>query len=104
MFEIKEKPNMKVNKTIENATRRYILDHNEKDRTKIINWIVRHSELEEYDIGQISIVDTPKGDKQIEDGEYCCQWSVGYEGDSFQGYYYHQFKESEQYLKYEYEI
>jgi hypothetical protein len=94
---------MKVPKTIEQATRRYVVNHSEKDRSKILKWLTKHGELEEGDIGAISIVDTPKGDKQLEDGEYCCQWSVGYEGDSFQGYYYHQFKESSQYLKYEYE-
>ena len=94
---------MKIPKTIEQATRRYVVSRSEEDRNKILKWLIKHSELEGCDIGEISIVDTPKGNKQLEDGEYCCQWSVGYEGDSFQGYYYHQFKENSQYLKYSYE-
>lgn len=94
---------MKVPKTIEQATRRYVNSHSEKDRNKILKWLTKNGKLEEGDIGEISIVDKPTGDKQLEDGEYCRQWSIGYDGDSFQGYYYHQFKESPQYLKYEYE-
>lgn len=93
---------MKVPKTIEEATKRYVESHSETDRNKILKWLTQHGELEEGDIGEIWIVNKPTGKLQEKD-EYCQQWSVGYDGDSFQGYYYHKFKESDQYLKYEYE-
>ena len=93
---------MKVPKSIEKVTRRYVESNSDTDRAKILKWITKHDDLEEYDIGEISIVNHPTGKLQEYD-EYCNQWPVGYDGDSFQGYYYHQFKDSSQFLKYEYE-
>lgn len=45
------------------------------------------------------------GDKEENQNmSYCLQWSIGYEGDSFQGYYYHKMRESDKWLGYSYEV
>lgn len=50
---------------------------------KVVDWLNKYTDADEVDIGEISIVSKPTGDKQFEDGEYCEQWSVGYKGDNY---------------------
>ena len=93
---------MTVPKTIEKYAREYVETKSQKAYQKVVDWLNKYTDADGVDIGEISIVSKPTGDKQFEDGEYCVQWSVGYEGDSFEGYYYHKMRENDNYLKYTY--
>ena len=93
---------MTVPKTIEKYAREYTKTKSQKAYQKVVDWLNKYTYSDDVDIGEISIVSKPTGDKQFEYGEYCEQWSVGYEGDSFEGYYYHKMRENDNYLKYEY--
>lgn len=93
---------MTVPKTIEKYAREYAKTKSQKDYQKVVDWLNKYTDADGVDIGEISIVSKPTGDKQFEAGEYCEQWSVGYEGDSFEGYYYHKMRENDNYLKYTY--
>ena len=93
---------MTVPRTIEKYAREYEKTKSQKDYQKVVDWLNKYTDADGVDIGEISIVSKPTGDKQFEDGEYCEQWSVGFEGDSFEGYYYHKMRENDNYLKYTY--
>lgn len=93
---------MTVPKTIEKYAREYAKTKSQKAYQKVVDWLNKYTDADGVDIGEISIVSKPTGDKQFEAGEYCEQWSVGYEGDSFEGYYYHKMRENDNYLKYTY--
>lgn len=93
---------MTVPKTIEKYAREYAKTKSQKAYQKVVDWLNKYTDADGVDIGEISIVSKPTGDKQFEAGEYCDQWSVGYEGDSFEGYYYHKMRENDNYLKYTY--
>lgn len=94
---------MTVPKTIEKYARDYVETKSKTSYEKVINWLQKYTAADDIYIGEIYVVSSPSGDKQFKDGEYCKQWSVGYEGDSFQGYYYHKMRESEDFLKYAYD-
>lgn len=93
---------MTVPKTIEKYAREYAKTKSQKAYQKVVDWLNKYTDANDVDIGEISIVSKPIGDKQFKDDEYCEQWSVGYEGDSFEGYYYHKMRENDNYLKYTY--
>lgn len=93
---------MTVPKTIEKYAREYVETKSQKAYQKVVDWLNKYTDADGVDIGEISIVSKPTGDKQFENGEYCEQRSVGCEGDSFEGYYYHKMRENDNYLKYTY--
>lgn len=66
--------------------------------------MTKYTDAEESEIGDIFITDKPGGRPQCDGTEYCLQWSVGYDGDSFQGYYYHKMRESDKWLGYPFDI
>lgn len=75
----------------------------EELREYIMNWLKENSYAEDVYIGKIFIVDTPTGEKQKGDGEYCEQYEYGDTGDSFYGTYYHKIENSEKYVAYTYD-
>lgn len=97
---------MTVPKTIEQYAIDYVNTKNMKSLGKVIKWLTKYTDIDESEIVDIFVVDKPRGKKQLgeNDTEYCLQWSVGYEGDSFQGYYYHKMRESDKWLGYSYEM
>lgn len=66
--------------------------------------MTKYTDAEESEIGDIFVTDKPRGKPQCDGTEYCLQWSVGYDGDSFQGYYYHKMRESDKWLGYLFDI
>ena len=95
---------MTVPKTIEKYARDYVKTKSEKSLSKVINWLTKYTDINEEEIEDIFIVDKPEGKQQCDGSEYCLQWSVGYDGDSFQGYYYHKMRESNDWLGYSYQV
>ncbi len=97
-----------VPKTVEKYARDYVETKNKQSLNKVIKWLVKYTDIFEEEIEDIFIVKQPSGKRQnisTNDGsEYCLQWSVGYDGDSFQGYYYHKMRESEDWLGYSYQV
>ncbi len=97
-----------VPKTVEKYARDYVSTKNKKSFDKVIKWLTKYSDINEEEIEDIFIVNKPSGERQnisAHDGsEYCLQWSIGYDGDSFQGYYYHKMRESEDWLGYSYQV
>ena len=87
-----------VPKTIEKYARDYMNTTNKESFEKVIKWLTKYTDICEEEIEDIFIVNKPCGNRQdisTNDGsEYCLQWSVGCDGDSFQGYYYHKMRES----------
>lgn len=91
-------------KTIEKYARDYVKIKSKKSLYKVINWLTKYTDIDEEEIEDIFIVDKPKGEQQCDGSEYCLQWSVGYDDDSFQGYYYHKMRESNDWLGYSYQV
>lgn len=92
-----------VPKTIERYAVDYVNTKNQKSLNKVIRWLTKYTDIDESEIGDIFIANNPSGNRQNDGTEYCLQWSIGYEGDSFQGYYYHKMRESDKWLGYSYE-
>lgn len=94
--------------TVPKAIEKYAIDYvntkNQKSFDKVIRWLTKYTDIDESEIEDIIIADKPSGNKQNDGTEYCLQWSIGYEGDSFQGYYYHKMRESDKWLRYSYEV
>ncbi len=97
-----------VPKTVEKYAKNYIETKNRKSFKKVIKWLTKYTDIDEEEIEDIFIVKQPSGKRQnisANDGsEYCLQWSIGYDGDSFQGYYYHKMRDSEDWLGYSYQV
>lgn len=96
--------NNTVPKTIEKYAIDYVDTKNQKSLDKVIRWLTKYTDIDESEIDDIFIAEKPKGNKQADGTEYCLQWSIGYDGDSFQGYYYHKMRESDKWLGYSYEV
>lgn len=95
---------MTVPKTIENHAINYINTKNQKSFDKVIRWLTKYNDIDELEIEDIFITEKPKGNKQSDGTEYCLQWPIDCEGDSFKGYYYHKMRESDKWLGYSYEV
>ena len=93
-----------VPKTIEKYARDYVSTKSEKSFWKVIYWLTKYTDIDESEIEDIFITNKPRGRSQTNGDEYCLQWSVGYDGDSFQGYYYHKMRESDDWLGYSYQV
>lgn len=93
-----------VPKTVEKYAIDYVNTKNEKSLAKVINWLTKYIDADESEICDIFIADKPRGKPQCDGTEYCLQWSVGYDGDSFQGYYYHKMRELDKWLGYPFDI
>ena len=67
---------MTVPRTIEKYAREYEKTKSQKAYQKVVDWLNKYTDADGVDIGEISIVSKPTGDKQFEDGEYCEQGIV----------------------------
>lgn len=68
----------------------------------VVKWLNENTEADAVYITGLFVTDRPRGRLQRE-GEYCDQHAVGFDGDSFEGSYYHPIEGSALYLGYSYE-
>jgi len=84
------------------APNRFIELIEDRKLKEVVDWITDISD-EMMDIGQIEIVEEPRGDYQ-DDDEYCDQYELSSEAGvyAYNGIYYHKIEDSDWWLSYEY--
>lgn len=73
------------------------------DGCKVLAFVLQQIHYNKMNFNEVpNFIRNGRQFQEFEDGEYCEQWSVGFEGDSFEGYYYHKMRENDNYVKYTY--